>query len=158
VENNVWVYDPISRKFTHSTLKENFESSSAKNSDFRKSTRADDYAVEASAEGTLGKYKVWIVDLKAKNDEVTYPFMKMYVRQDDSLALKVEEYSLTRRLLRTTYYPSYTRVGEKYIATQIIFVDALIPGKKTQITIGDISLDRLPDDVFTKSYLERVNR
>ena len=158
LEDNIWIYDPISRKFTHSTLKDNFEGSSAKNSDMRKSMKSVDYTTDGYTEGKLGAYDVWIADLHGVNDEVPYPFIRMWVRKSDLLILKVEDYSLTKRLLRTALYPSYARVGDKFVPTTQIFVDALVPGKKTQITVSDISVDKLPDDLFTKTYIERVNR
>jgi hypothetical protein len=37
-------------------------------------------------------------------------------------------------------------------------VDALVQGKKTKITLTEVSIDPLPDSVFTKAYIERVNR
>ena len=158
LEDNIWIYDPISRKFTHSTLKDNFEGSSAKNSDMRKSMKSVDYTTDGYTEGKLGAYDVWIADLHGVNDEVPYPFIRMWVRKSDLLILKVEDYSLTKRLLRTALYPNYARVGDKFVPTTQIFVDALVPGKKTQITVSDISVDRLPDNLFTKTYIERVNR
>jgi hypothetical protein len=33
-DDNVWMYDPTSRKFTHSSIKQNLQDSEAKNSDF----------------------------------------------------------------------------------------------------------------------------
>ena len=158
LEDNIWIYDPISRKFTHSTLKDNFEGSSAKNSDMRKSMKAVDYTTDGWVDGKLGVYDVWVADLHGVNDEVPYPYIRMWVRKSDLLILKVEDYSLTKRLLRTALYPSYVRVGDKFVPSTQIFVDALVPGKKTQITVSDISVDRLPDDLFTKTYIERVNR
>jgi len=158
LEDNIWIYDPISRKFTHSTLKDNFEGSSAKNSDMRKSMKSVDYTTDGYTEGKLGAYDVWIADLHGVNDEVPYPFIRMWVRKSDLLILKVEDYSLTKRLLRTALYPGYARVGNKFVPSTQIFVDALVPGKKTQITVSDISVDALPNDLFTKTYIERVNR
>ncbi|MBN1686801.1 MAG: outer membrane lipoprotein-sorting protein, partial [Spirochaetales bacterium] len=49
-------------------------------------------------------------------------------------------------------------IGGKYMPAKMIFVDNLIEGKKTQITITDVSIDPLPDTLFTKAYVERVNR
>lgn len=158
VDSNVWVYDPVSRKFTHTTLKDTYEGTSARNSDFRKSTTADDYNVDSYTEGKLGTFDCWIVELKGKTDEVTFPYMKMWVRKDNNLILKTENYSLTKKLLRTALYPKYAKVGEKYVPTTTIFIDGLVPGKKTQIDITSISTDPLPNEVFTKAYLERVNK
>ena len=158
VEDNMWVYDPISRKFSHSSLKERFENTDARNSDFRRSTTADDYDIADVTEGKLGKYEVYILKLAAKNDEVTFPFKTIYVTKSNYLVLKTEDYSLTKRLMRTSLYPKYAKIGEQYVATTSIFVDELTEGNKTQISISDISVEKLPDYVFTKAYVERVNR
>lgn len=158
VDDNLWFYDPESRQFTHTSMKERFSGSDARNSDFGMSSLSDDYTITDVREGTLGSYQVYILELSATNNEVTYPRELMWVTRDLLLPLKVEAYSETDRLMRTSLYPSYARAGDTYIATTMIFVDELIEGKKTQISLTDISVDPLPDSIFTKAYLERVNR
>ncbi len=158
VGKNMWFYDPESRKFSHISLKENFAGTDAKNSDFGKSSLAEDYDVISHSEGKLGRFDVYILELKAKNNEVTYPYMKVWVTKKPHLVLKVENYSLNKRLLRVSYYPKYARVGNSYIATRMIFIDSLVKNKRTQITLTDLSVEKLPNYVFTKSYVERVNR
>jgi outer membrane lipoprotein-sorting protein len=156
--DNMWFYEPQSRKFTHSSLKENVQGTDAKNSDFRQSTYSVDYTVTSWTEGKLGAYDVWILELQGATNEVTYPYKKIYVTKKDQLLLKSEDYSLSKRLLRTSYFTSYAKIGTSYIANSVMYVDALVQGKRTSITFTDISLDNLPDSVFTKAYLERVNR
>lgn len=158
VDDNLWFYDPESRKFTHSSMKENMQGTDAKNSDFGQSSLASDYRVASTAEGKLGAYEVWILELEALNNEVTYPFKKISVSKTDGFLLKSEDYSLSKRLLRTSYYMSYAKLGDSYIADSFMFSDALVKGKKTKITMTEISIDPLPDSVFTKAYVERVNR
>jgi outer membrane lipoprotein-sorting protein len=156
--DNLWFYDPESRKFTHSSMKENFQDTSSKNSDFGRLELSTDYKVASWTEGKLGKFDVYILDLEGVNNEVTYPHLKLWVTKDTHLVLKSEDYSLTKRLMRTSYYPEYAKAGDSFIPVKMIFIDELIEGKKTQITISDISLADLPDSVFTKAYVERVNR
>ncbi|MCW8965944.1 MAG: outer membrane lipoprotein-sorting protein, partial [Candidatus Pacearchaeota archaeon] len=158
IEDNLWFYDPESRKFSHTSFKENFQGSDAHNSDFNSRTYKEDYEVTSWEEGALGKYDVYILSLKAKNNEVTYPFQKIWVRKDNNLLLKMEDYSLNNRHMRTSFFPKYAKVGDKYLPTKMLFVDELTPGRKTQMTITNISLDALPDSVFSKIYVERVNR
>ena len=55
VEDNMWMYDPISRKFSHISLKERFENTDARHSDFQRSSTADDYDITNVTEGKLGK-------------------------------------------------------------------------------------------------------
>jgi len=158
LEDNLWFYDPESRKFSHSSFKENLQDSETKSSDFRRSSLMRDYAVEGYAEETLGRYPVYVIDLKALHGEVPYPRLKLWVRQDNNLALKIESYSLSDRLMRTGYYPNYIQVEGRLIPSRMLFVDELRVGEKSQVTIRDASVASLPDSVFTKAYLERVNR
>ena len=158
VDENLWFYDPESRKFTHSSLRENLEDSEARNSDLRQSSLATDYEVAAADHGTLGRYQVHVIELTAAHDEVSFPSVKLWVRSDNNLVLKVENYSLSGRLMRSDYFPNYVRVEDRLIASRALFVDELRPGERTQMTLTDTSLATLPDSVFTKSYLERVNR
>jgi outer membrane lipoprotein-sorting protein len=158
IQDGLWFYDPESRQFTFTSLSESFEGSDANNDDFEASSLAEDYRVVSSSEGTLGNFEVWVLELEATDDEVTYPYKKIWITKDESLLLKSEDYSLTERLLRTSYYPSYARAGDSYIADQMIFVDELVAGKSTRITLPDISTATIPDSVFTKAYVERVNR
>jgi outer membrane lipoprotein-sorting protein len=158
IEDNLWFYDPESRKFNHSSFKENLSDSEAKNSDMRASSLAEDYAVQGYTEDKLGKYEVYVVTLAARNDEVSYPTLKMWISKADSLMLKIESYSLSNRLMRTSYYPSYVRIGDRLLPSRMLFVDELNKGEKTQATISDASFAALPDSVFTKAYLERVNK
>lgn len=158
LEDNLWFYDPESRKFSHTSLKEQFGESDANNSDFGESSIAEDYRVTGAEEGTLGKFEVYILSLEGRHNEVTYPFQKIWVTRDSNLVLKSEDSSANGRLMRTSYFPSYANIDGRYIATKMIFVDNLIEGKKTQITISGISVEALPDTLFTKAYVERVNR
>lgn len=64
-------------------MKDSFGGTDAKHSDFRVSTLKSDYAVENVKEGKLGKFEVYIMDLKARNSEVTYPGIKMWVTKKD---------------------------------------------------------------------------
>ncbi len=157
VDENVWFYDPESRKFTHSSMKENVQNSEAKNSDMDGLSLSEDYQVAGWELGMLGSFETYILDLKALNDEVTYPRLKVWVRTDSTIVLKEEDYSLSNRLMRTTYFPKYVKVGEKYIPSQILIVDNLQEGEKTQLTMKNPSIADLPDSVFSKAYIERVN-
>ena len=158
IDDNLWFYDPESRKFSHTSMKEQFGESDARNSDFGESTFSEDYRVVSVTEGTLGKFEVYVMELEGLHNEVTYPGQKIWVTRDVHLVLKTEDYSANGRLMRTSYLPTYTQIGGKYMPAKMIFVDNLIEGKKTQMTITEISIDPLPDSLFTKAYVERVNR
>ena len=157
IEDSLWFYDPDSRKFSHTSMKEQFNDSDANNSDFNSSSLIEDYKIVDIEEGKLGSYEVNIINLEAKNNEVTYPYQTIYVAKNGTVTLKKEEFSKSKTLLRTSYYTKYKLVDNNYVATYMIFQDELIEQKKTTIQINNISTDDIPDSVFTKSYIERVN-
>lgn len=157
-EENLWFYDPESRKFSHTSLKESFAGSDARNDDFSQSSLSDDYRVTGYETGVLGSYDVYIIDLEAARDDVTDPFLKIWVSQGTNLVLKMESYSLTKRLMRTALFPNYVKVGDAVIPRVMMFVDELVEGSRTQVTLTEISLNDLPDTVFTKAFVERANR
>ena len=157
VDENVWFYDPESRKFEKSTLRENVQDSDAQNSDFDRNSLQEDYVVEDWVEGLLGKFPVYILNLKAKTTDVPYDRIKIWVRKDISIVLKEEDYSVSNRLMRTTIYPKYQIVDDKYLPLSALIVDELNKGERTQYTIKNPTTSAIPDYVFTKTYLERVN-
>ncbi len=156
--DNVWFYDPTSRKFNHSSLKESINDSEARGNDFRRRNILEDYDIASTAEGTVGRIPVWTIELKARNAEVSYDLVRLYVRKDRPLVLKQEDLSVSGRLMRTSLYPKYADVGGgKLFPSQMLFIDEINKGEKSQITLTELSTAPLPDKVFTKAFLEAVN-
>lgn len=157
-DDNVWFYDPTSRKFSHSSVKENLQNTKAKNSDFTLSSFAEDYTVTSMTEGVVGKFPVWVLDLKANTNEVAYDRVVLSIRKDPTMLLKREDYSVNGRLMRTTAYPKYVELEGKLLPSQILILDEINKGEKSQITMAEQSVTPLPDKVFTKAFLEQVSR
>lgn len=157
--DNIWTYDPISRKFTHTSIKEALGDSDVKLDDVNQSkTRwRDNYNIAEFKTGTLGKYEVYIITLDAKTTEPSYQKSTLYIRKDIPLVLKEEDFSGSGRLMRTILIPKYSKVPAGYVATQIIMKDELNKGESTQQVISDLTFDKLPDRLFTKAYLEGLN-
>lgn len=157
VDENVWFYDPESRKFERTTIRENIQNSDAQNADLDQSSFSSDYTVQSWQEGTLGNFDVYIVDLEAKSSDVAYDQVRLWIRQDQNIILKEEDFSVNGRLMRTVFFPRYERVGQKIIPKQVLIVDELNEGERTQLTMTDATIQTIPDSVFSKAYLERVN-
>ena len=156
--DDLWFYDPESRKFAYSSLKDSFQDSDAQNSDFSSSSLAEDYTVTTSSDAKLGSNEVYMATLMAKDRTVPVPKRIMWIRKDNFLVLKEEHYSLSDRLMRTIAYPKYQTVNGKFVPASMLILDNLKPGEKTQITFAGPSVSKLPDTVFNKEYLQRVNQ
>lgn len=158
VGDELWFYDPDSRKFAYTSLKDSFQNSEAQNSDFSTSTLSVDYTVTEGSETKLGAIDVYQMTLVATSRTVPVAKRKIWVRRDNYLPLKEEHYSVSDRLMRTLAYPKYQMVTGKYVPASMLIIDNLKKGEKTQITFVNPSVTQLPDAVFTKEYLERVNK
>ena len=152
--DNIWSYDPISRKFTHTSLKEALGDSDIKLDDVNQSkTRwRDNYKVVEFKKGVLGKINVNIITLEAKTNEPSYAKVTYYIREDVPLVLKEEDFSSNGRLMRTILIPKYSKVPAGYVATQLILRDELNKGEQTQQVVSDLTFDSLPSKIFTKAY------
>ncbi|MBF9014407.1 MULTISPECIES: outer membrane lipoprotein-sorting protein [unclassified Oceanispirochaeta] len=156
VEDALWFYDPESRRFNFSSSKDRFQNTNARNSDFTRSTLANDYDVTGAETVKLGRYDCWKLHLEANNDGVTYPIMDVWV-DEDYLVRKTEDYGLSGELLRTTAFPSYQMVEGRYIPHKFLLLETL-SREKTQISINKVSFRDIPNTTFSKQFLEQVNR
>ncbi|MCL2092952.1 MAG: outer membrane lipoprotein-sorting protein [Treponema sp.] len=163
--DTLWFYDPQSGNFNSTSSTARFQNSNARNSDFTRSTLAQDYRVVAGANETLGRFNTRVLTLEAVTPEVTYPRMKIWICEDGFLR-QTEDYSLSGQLLRTTAIPEYQNINGYYVPRGILMVDelrgAVVGGvfvrERTQITINRPSFTGVPDSVFSKTYLETVSR
>jgi len=163
IDDNLWLYDPVARRFTVVSASDRFENTGARNSDFNRSTLADDYRITGSDREQLGAYSTRVYDLEAIHDNVTFPIRRIWIDQND-LVRKVEDYSLARRHMRTTAIPNYQELGDRYVPTRIVIQDELrgreIDGQfrnqRTMIEVARPSFQEVPDMVFTRTFLERV--
>jgi outer membrane lipoprotein-sorting protein len=163
-DDNLWFYDPVSRRFTFTSAKERFQNMNARNSDFTRSNLAGDYKVTGSHREKLGKYDCWVLELLATSPDIPSPKMRIWI-SDDGLVRKTEDYSLSGQRLRTTAFPQYQVIGNRYVPQTVVILDELrgatINGvfvkERTTYTITRPSLQGLPDATFSKAWLEKLS-
>lgn len=151
-------YDPESRKFSTVAKSGSFQDTNAKNSDFEAPNFSKKYDIAATARESLAKKEAWVLTLKAKANDVTYPTIKLWLEVGSNLCLKMENYSLSDRLMSSTLYGKYVSIKGKFIPQLWRFEDKLKKGEITVVSLEAPSLESLPDNVFTKAYLEQVNQ
>lgn len=157
--DNLWQYNPSSKSFTHSSLKRNIGDSNLKGEDIRKNKKfRDQWTITDISEGKLGKIDVYVVKIKLnKGFDRSYPINIFYIDKKSSLILKIGYYGASERLMRTSYYLKYTDLHGVVWPVQEIYVNELVKGEKSTTVYSDFSFDSIPDVVFTKAYLEKVN-
>lgn len=148
--------------WTHHSMSRDIQGSKAKASDFRGSSLSDDYDIVETAEATLGKFDAWVLTLKAKTVEVSYDWIKVWIRKDKPVLLKMENYSQAAafkdaQLLRiVTYPPRYVEVAGKTIPVETL-MEEVVGGKKTgKKTVLSIAQNPNPKVAGKVEYLIAV--
>lgn len=158
-KDDLFLYLPSTREFVYRNRKDDVGSTDVRTDLFGKQNSETQYWINIDGDATVAKMPCVVLRFDAKQLDVSYPVQKWYVRLSDGLPVKVENFSASEALLRTTYYVDYQKVAEgKYLFTKLLGVDALQKGQQTFLTNEGISTDKIPDYTFTKAFLEEQSR
>jgi outer membrane lipoprotein-sorting protein len=112
------------------------------------------YAATVAGEETIEGRPCWILDLTAKSEDIAYYRRKVWVDKERFVALKEERYAKSGKLLKTTDVEAVERQGGRWVATRVVFKDALKEGGGTEFAIQSIEFNaKIPDSLFTKASL-----
>lgn len=157
-KNNLWFYDPISHQFTHSSIKKNLNDTDAKVSDVKKKRKfKDTHEITKIEEAKVGKMEVYAVTAKILSKDESYAEEKYFIKKTEPLILKIESYGASGRLMRTTLIPKYVKLGKANLPVHQIYINEINKGDKTTQIFSDFDTSKIPDVVFTKAYLEKIN-
>ena len=112
------------------------------------------YTATVAGEEAVEGRPCWILDLTAKSEEIAYYRRKVWVDKERDVALREERYAKSGKLLKTTDVKAVERQGGRWVATQVVFKDALKEGGGTEFAIQSIEFNaKIPDSLFTKASL-----
>ena len=77
--------------------------------------------------------------------------------RSDSRPFKAEFYSLSNRLLKTCRYENFQKMAGQMRPTRLVMEDALKQGEQSVLEYSNMRLRELPDKVFTKDYLKKLD-
>lgn len=165
LEDNLFLYDPSVGKWERRTDRENIGGTGSQRRDFDASSFSKDYTPTYVKADKLGKFEVHQIELNAKKGaDVSYPKMHVWVDARTNSPLKVQEFALSGKLMRTSYYPKWSKVkneekgSEVYFPKEIRIFDEVEEGTSTTIVMQKVELEELPDNIFTKAWLESKSR
>jgi outer membrane lipoprotein-sorting protein len=114
------------------------------------------YDAEVSGTEEFDGRDCWVVDLTAKEDDVTYHSRKIWVDRERWLPLKEERFAKSGRLLKTTTIDEVFEVGGRWYPKHMTFKDMLQRGEGTEYIVESIDFDaEVPDHMLTKAALRR---
>jgi hypothetical protein len=162
---NFWMYMKNTRTFQHISRDESIAGTDMMGGDFEKKKMVELYKPIKDSKGkeiltreVLGKTPVFKFEVIAKVKDVTYPKMIYYVRQENLLPMKIDNFSLSGTLMTTNYFLKYTKVEGRYIVIKTITVDRFQKGNKTIAELTGISIKPIKNSTFTKAFLENLSK
>ena len=165
VDKNLWFYDPSVGKWERRTERERIGGTNSRRSDFDESRLAQEYDPEDKGEEKLGVYKAQLLTLKGKAGlDLAFPVIKLWVDKETKNVLKRQEFALSGRLLRTSYYPKWKKIFSEsrgmdiWYPQEIRFYDEVEKQNSTLILIKSVDLHALEANLFTKAWLESKSR
>jgi outer membrane lipoprotein-sorting protein len=165
IDKNLWFYDPAVGKWERRTERERIGGTNSRRSDFDESRLADEYDPEDKGEEKLGVYTAQVMTLHAKSGiDLAFPVIKLWVDKETKNVLKRQEFALSGRLLRTSYYPKWKKIysesrkADVWFAQEIRFYDEVEKANSTLILIKSVDLHALETNLFTKAWLESKSR
>lgn len=165
VDKNMWFYDPSVGKWERRTERERIGGTNSRRSDFDESRLAQEYDPEDKGEEKLGAYTAQMMTLKGKPGlDLAFPVIKLWVDKETKNVLKRQEFALSERLLRTSYYPKWKKIFSEsrgmdiWYPQEIRFYDEVEKQNSTLILIKSVDLHALEANLFTKAWLESKSR
>ncbi len=165
IDQNLWFYDPAVGKWERRTERERIGGTNSRRSDFDESRLAEEYDPEDNGEEKLGVYTAQVLTLKGKAGlDLAFPVIKLWIDKVTRNELKRQEFALSGRLLRTSYYPKWQKIysesrkGDIWYPQEIRFYDEVEKQNSTLILIKSVDLKPLEANLFTKAWLESKSR
>jgi outer membrane lipoprotein-sorting protein len=153
---DLWLYLPRVSQPVRLSLAQRLTGQVA-NGDLARANFAGDYSPKLAGTEKVGNEVLYVLDLTAVDRKVTYQRVRYWVRQRDFRPYRAEFYSLSDRLLKTCRYEEFRSLGGKVRPIRLIMVDALNKGVESTLEYSAMRLRELPDQIFTKEYLRRLD-
>lgn len=165
IDKNLWSFEPGTGKWERRTEREKLAGTNSRRSDFDESRLTEEYTGKFEGTDKLGTYDVYKLKLTVKEGiDVAYPILVFWVDQKDKNILKREEYALSGKLMRTSYYPKWdqkyseSKKGNVWIPQEIRIFDELEKGNSTIVAIRETDLNKLEQNMFTKAWIESKSK
>jgi negative regulator of sigma E activity len=161
LEDKIWTYtpEPTDRIITISghLLRQSVMGSDLSYEDATENDYlAEMYDAEVVAEDEMNGQHCYVLQLTAKEQDISYYSRKLWVDSDHWLPLKEERYAKSGKLLKTAEILEFFQAADRWYPKKMIFKDALSSGKGTEYLIDSIDFDvEIPEHLLTKAALRK---
>ena len=154
-EHDLWVFLPNVSQPIRLSLAQRLTGQVA-NGDLARANFAGDYNPGFLRTETIEGQRYNVLELTAADRSVTYQRVVYWVHESNSSPYRAEFYSASGRLLKTCTYDRFENQLGKLRPTRLVMKDALHAGEQSVLEYSGMKLRDLPDKVFTKDYLKKL--
>ena len=126
------------------------------NGDLARANFTGDYTPRILRSETVRGEDQHVLELTAVDRGVTYHRVLLWVGKSNHRPRKAEFYSLSNRLMKTCLYEGYRDMGGRIRPTRLVMEDALKKDHESVLEYQEMRLRDLPDKIFTKDYLKKL--
>lgn len=152
---DLWIFMPSVSQPVRLSLSQRLTGQVA-NGDLARANFAGDYAATLVGAESIDGTPAHVLELTATDRSVTYAKVKYWIAQKDGKPIQAEFYALSGRLLKTCRYEDFRKLAGTLRPTRLVMEDALKPGEKSVLTYETMELKDLPERMFTREYLRRL--
>jgi outer membrane lipoprotein-sorting protein len=153
--HDLWIFLPNVSQPVRLSLSQRLTGEVA-NGDLARANFAGDYVPKLLRTETIDGDNYHVLELTAVDRSVTYHRVLYWVRQTDFRPHKAEFYTLSDRLLKKCKYQNFQRMAGQVRPTRLVMEDALHQDEQSVLDYSNMQLRELPDKVFTKEYLKKL--
>jgi len=151
----LWVFLPNVSQSVGLSLSQRLTGQVA-NGDLARANFAGDYNPRMLRSETIDGEKYDVLELIAADRGVTYQRVVYWVLESNSWPFRAEFYSASNRLLKTCTYGGFEKLAGRVRPTRLVMEDALRAGERSVLEYASMKLRDLPDKIFTKDYLKKL--
>lgn len=153
---DLWVFMPNVSQAVRLSLAQRLTGQVA-NGDLARANFSGDYQPRLVRTERIGNEDMQVLELIAVDKGVTYRRVMYWVRKSNDYPYKAEFYSMSDRLLKTCRYDGFKQMGGRVRPTRMVMEDALKGGEKSVLEYDAMQLRELPDKLFNKDFLKKLN-
>jgi Outer membrane lipoprotein-sorting protein len=152
--DNMWLYIPNVGRPIRITSMQSVVGGVFNNADIMRLDFSTEYSVVKEEDN--GDYL--LLDLKAKNDTVSYDRLLMQVDKKTLTPKQIECYTSTQMLIKTLYYKKLKDFGDGIVRPAVVeTMSPMYKGYKSIMIYGKITPKKFTDEAFTLDNLEKAS-
>ncbi|MCZ4303804.1 outer membrane lipoprotein-sorting protein [Zoogloeaceae bacterium G21618-S1] len=153
---DLWIFMPSVSQPVRLSLAQRLTGQVA-NGDLARANFTGDYTAKYLREEAIDGKPAHVLELTAVDEGVTYAKVEYWIDTATTRPIKAAFYAISGRLLKTCEYMDYKEMAGAVRPTRLVMTDALKAGNVSTMSYSAMNPRPLPDKLFTKEYLKKLN-